>query len=130
MTLFVDTSGILALVDQDDPAHAHVIDAFARGLVEPLVTHAYVVVETLAVARGRFGATVVADIIDRVLPGIAVMPVEASLHLAALSAFRDSLPSSVSLVDRTSVAFMHREGLGRVIALDQDFQDAGFETIP
>ena len=130
MTLFVDTSGILALVDRDDPAHAGVLEAFALGRDEPLATHAYVVVETLAVARRRFGAAVAADIVDRVLPALDVAPVDLELHVAAMSAFREAIASSVSLVDRTSFAFMRREGIGRAIALDIDFRAAGFQVLP
>ena len=130
MTLFVDTSGILALVDRDDPAHADVVEAFALGRTEPLATHAYVVVETLAVARRRFGAAVAADIVDRVLPAIDVTPVDAELHAAAVAAFRNAVESSVSLVDRTSFAFMRRAGIERTIALDADFRTAGFRTLP
>lgn len=130
MTLFVDTSGILALVDRDDPAHPGVLEAFALGRDEPLATHAYVVLETLAVARRRFGAAVAADIVDRVLPALDVAPVDLELHVAAMSAFRDAIASSVSLVDRTSFVFMRREGIGRAIALDIDFRAAGFQVLP
>ena len=130
MTLFVDTSGILALVDRDDPAHAGVVEAFALGRTETLVTHAYVVVETLAVARRRFGASVAADIVDRVLPALTVTPVDAELHAAGMSAFRDTIESSVSLVDRTTFAFMRREKIDRAIALDPDFRTAGLDTLP
>lgn len=130
MTLFVDTSGILALVDRDDPAHAGVVEAFALGRTEELVTHACVVVETLAVARRRFGAAVAADIVDRFLPALKVTPVDAELHAAAMATFRDTIESSVSLVDRTSFAFMRREDIDRAIALDPDFRTAGFETLP
>ena len=130
MTLFVDTSGILALIDRDDRSHVGTAEAFALGRSQPLVTHAYVVVETLAVARRRFGATVAADIVDRVLPAIEVTPVDADLHATALAAFRESVDSSVSLVDRTSFAFMRREDVARAIALDADFRTAGFETLP
>ena len=130
MTLFVDTSGILALVDRDDPAHAGVVEAFALGRSQPLATHAYVIVETLAVARRRYGPAVTADIVDRVIPALDVSPVDAELHAAAVAAFRDTVESSVSLVDRTSFAFMHREGIDRAIALDADFRTAGFETLP
>ena len=72
MRLFVDTSGILALIDRDDPAHAAVVAAFARGRDGPFVTHAYVVIETLAVARRWFGPAVASDIIDRVIPTLEV----------------------------------------------------------
>lgn len=130
MTLFVDTSGILALVDRDDPAHAGSVEAFGLGRDEALMTHAYVVVETLAVARRRFGAAVAADIVDRVLPAIVVAPVDAELHAAALIAFRAAVESSVSLVDRTSFAFMRRAGIERAIAVDVDFRTAGFTTLP
>ena len=130
MTLFVDTSGILALVDRDDPAHPGTVEAFALGRDEPLVTHAYVVVETLAVARRRFGASVAADIIDRVLPALEVAAVDADLHDVAIATFRDTVTSSVSLVDRTSFAFMRRAGIERAVAVDADFRTAGFKTLP
>lgn len=130
MTLFVDTSGIIALVDSDDVAHAGAVAAFSLGRGEPLVTHAYVVIETLAVARRRFGTAVAADLVDRVLPALAVHAVDSQLHASALLAFRETIESSVSLVDRTSFAFMRREGIGRAIALDVDFRTAGFETLP
>ncbi len=130
MTLFVDTSGILALVDRDDPLHAEVVETFALGHAEPLTTHAYVVVETLAVARRRFGTGVTADIIDRILPALEIAPVDADLHAVAMTAFREAIGSSVSLVDRTSFAFMRREGLDRAVAIDADFRTAGFVTLP
>jgi len=130
VTLFVDSSGILALVDRDDPAHVGVIQAFTLGRSEVLATHAYVIVETLAVARRRFGPAVTADLIDRVIPALDVVPVDAELHAAAVAAFRDTVESSISLVDRTSFVFMRREGIGRAIALDADFRAAGFETLP
>jgi predicted nucleic acid-binding protein len=130
VTLFVDTSGILALVDRDDPAHRGIVEAFSLGRAETLSTHAYVVVETVAVARRRFGAALAADIIDRVLPALEVSPVDAEFHAAAMAAFREAIESSVSLVDRASFAFMRREGIDRAIAIDVDFRTAGFETLP
>jgi predicted nucleic acid-binding protein len=130
VTVFVDSSGILALVDRDDPAHTEVLEAFALGRSEVLATHAYVAVETLAVARRRFGPGVAADLIDRVFPALQVVPVDAELHTAAIEAFRGTIESSVSLVDRTSFAFMRREAIERAIALDVDFRTAGFETLP
>ena len=130
MSIFVDTSAILALVDRDDPAHAGVVAAFALGRAEPLVTHAYVIIETLAVARRRFGPGVTAAIMDRVVPALEVATVDASLHAVAMRDFRAAIESSVSLVDRVSFAFMRREGLARAIALDNDFRTAGFEAVP
>jgi predicted nucleic acid-binding protein len=130
VSLFVDTSGLVALLDRDDPANRGVVDAFALGRTEPLVTHAYVIVETLAVVRRRFGPAAAADLVDRVLPALDVHPVDAALHASSLAAFREAVESSVSIVDRTSFAFMRREGIERAIAIDTDFRTAGFRTIP
>ena len=71
-----------------------------------------------------------ADVIDRVLPALEVAAVDAELHASALAAFREAVESSVSLVDRTSFAFMRRGGIDRAIALDAGFRTAGFATIP
>jgi len=130
VTLFVDTSAIIALLDRDDPAHARVIDAFAKASEEALVTHTYVVVETLAVIRRRFGPAIAAQVIDHVLPALDVLPVDADLHATAMGAFRVGIETSVSLVDRTSFALMRRAGIERAIALDVDFRTAGFRTLP
>jgi predicted nucleic acid-binding protein len=82
------------------------------------------------VARRRYGPAVTADLIDRVIPALDVLPVDAELHATAIAAFRDTIESSVSLVDRTSFAFMRRQGIVRAIAVDADFRTAGFETLP
>jgi predicted nucleic acid-binding protein len=81
------------------------------------------------VARRRSGPAVAADLIDRVTPALDVAPVDAELHAVAVACFRDTVESSVSLVDRTSFAFMRREGIERAIALGADFRTAGFETL-
>jgi predicted nucleic acid-binding protein len=36
----------------------------------------------------------------------------------------------VSLVDRVSFELMRREGIERALAFDDDFTEAGFETVP
>ena len=130
MSLFVDSSGFLALLDRDDPAHAGVRAAFDSGRTETLRTHAYVVVETLAVARRRFGAAAAARLVDDVFPAVEVVAVDAGLHGEAVRDFRRAVESSVSLVDRTSFAFMRREGIKEAIALDANFRTAGFTTRP
>jgi len=124
VSLFVDSSGFLALLDRDDPAHTGVLAAFGAGRTEALRTHAYVVVETLAVARRRYGAGAAARLIDD------VVAVDAGLHEEAIRDFRRAVESAVSLVDRTSFAFMRREGIDEAIALDVDFRTAGFITRP
>jgi len=51
----VDTSALIALLDRADPRHEAVRSTFLDLADRELVTHGYVVAETLAVARRRFG---------------------------------------------------------------------------
>lgn len=53
-----------------------------------LVTHGYVVAESLAVARRRFGVEGAIALIDDLLPAIDVLTVESAVHAAAMARYR------------------------------------------
>lgn len=129
MRIFVDTSVLFALMDRGASRHGEVVSAIEGAPEATLVTHAYVVVETVALVRARLGAAAAGDLLDAVLPGLAVEPVDRELHDEAIAAFRVA-PGRVSLVDRTSFAFMRRERIDTALALDADFRIAGFQTRP
>jgi predicted nucleic acid-binding protein len=128
--VFVDTSALLALLDRADPRHLEVRNAFAELSSAELVTHGYVVTESLAVARRRFGVDGVVVLVDDVLPIVAIVPVEPELHRLVLARYRESLPSGVSFVDRVSFAVIEREAFDAVLATDADFRAAGVPLIP
>ena len=128
--VFVDTSAILALLDRADPQHAAVRAAFA-GLAEAdLMTHGYVVAESLAVARRRFGVEGAMALLDDVLPVIDIVGVEPDLHRRVQAVYRLSLPSGISFVDRLSFAVVEREAADAVFATDADFRALGVPLIP
>jgi predicted nucleic acid-binding protein len=129
VTTFVDTSALLAFIDAADAHHSAVVAEW-QAIDEPLVTHAYVVVELLALVRRRLGAEAAMRVIDDLLPAIDVIAVDRDLHDAALREYRTALPSNVSLVDRTSFAFMRREAITTSLAVDADFATAGFVVRP
>jgi uncharacterized protein len=130
VTTFVDTSALLAFIDAHDEHHPAAVAGYESLVDEPLATHAYVVVELLALVRRRLGSDAAGRVIDELLPALDVAAVDAELHATALREFRAALPSSVSLVDRTSFAFMRRAGIERALALDADFSAAGFQVVP
>ncbi len=128
--VFVDTSAVLALLDRADPQHAAVRAAFA-GLAEAdLVTHGYVVAESLAVARRRFGVEGAMALLDDVLPVIDIVEVQPELHRRVQAVYRLSLPSGISFVDRLSFAVIDREAVDAVFATDADFRAVGVPLIP
>lgn len=128
--VFVDSSALLTLLDRADARH----DA-ARlcllGLADAdLVTHGYVVAESLAVARRRFGVDGAVALIDGLLPAIDVVAVEPAVHAAAMARYRDSLPSGTSFVDQVSLELMTRESIETAFVFDADFATAGIQVIP
>ena len=130
MSVFVDTSAVYALLDADDANHVRARQAFEGLRDVELRTHAYVVVESLALVSRRLGMVAADDLIDRLLPVIEVVPVDAPLHSLALTAFREAGSPGISFVDRTSFAYMRLRGIETAFTFDADFARAGFQVVP
>jgi predicted nucleic acid-binding protein len=127
---FVDTSALLALLDRADARHDAVARAFRDLAGADLVTSGYVVAESLAVARRRFGVDGAIALIDDLLPAISALPIDPERHDHALAGYRASLPSAVSFVDRVSLAVIEREEIEVVLAIDPDLTAAGVPVLP
>jgi uncharacterized protein len=128
--VLVDTSALVAFLDADDARHASVVAAFTDLAAEDLVTHGYVVAESIAVVRRRLGVDGVITLLDDVLPVIEVVPVEPAVHSDAQARYRASLPSGTSFVDQVSFAVIRRDGIRTALALDGDFRAAGVSVVP
>lgn len=130
MTLFVDTSALYALLDEDDRFHESAAQLFRSAGGLELQTHAYVLVETLALVGHRLGFDAVAQLTDALLPVIDVAMVDDALHAESLAAFRAARTTAVSFVDRVSFAFMRRRSVDVAFAFDADFAAEGFSLVP
>ena len=128
--ILVDTSALLALLDADDPRQAVVRATFAQHPDDDLVTHGYVVAESIAVARRRLGVDGVIALLDDVLPAIELLQVDAATHATAQARYRASLPSGTSFVDQVSLAVIERHGIDTVFVLDPDSARPGVTVIP
>ncbi len=128
--ILVDTSAILALLDADDPRQELVRAAFEDHVDDELVTHGYVVAESLAVVRRRLGVAGVTALLDDVLPAIEVLAVDTELHHQAQRSYRAALPTGVSFIDQVSLALMDRELITTALVLDADFHRRDVTVIP
>lgn len=131
MTVFVDTSALVGLLDHDDPRHDAVVAAWAAASdAARFLTSNYVVVESFAVARRRLGMASVRALHDRLLPLVEVVFVTAAEHEAATAAFLAADRRGLSFVDCASFAMMRRRGIRTALALDADFGRQGFRVLP
>lgn len=131
MAVFLDTSALHALLDRDDAHHREAARTF-QGLLEarwPLTTHAYVVVESVALVQRRLGVEAVRALAHHLLGVVEVAPVDEALHQAALTALLASGRREVSLVDWTSFLFMRERRLEKAFAYDEHFWEQGFVPV-
>lgn len=132
MSVFVDTSALIAFLDADQPRHEEVIDAWERTAFgeQPLFTSNYVLVESFALVQRRLGLEALRALADVLVPMLRPLWVDEQLHAAAVAALFTAGRRRLSLVDCTSFELMRRHGLTQALALDDDFPRQGFRLLP
>lgn len=132
MTVFVDTSALFALLDEDDHYHqraANWLSTAGRDANTLLATHSYVVVEAAALVHRRLGGDAVRVLLDAYIPAVSVLFVDQPLHRAAVAAYLAGLRRGSSFVDRVSMEFMREQRINEVFTFDADFADEGFTLV-
>ena len=129
MTVFVDTTALFALLDEDDQHHGDAADALRRFVGTELVTHTLVVVETAALVGKCLPWAATKQLLYGMLPVIDVKSVESGLYESAFESYGHSTSADVSLVDRTSFAMMKAMGISRAFTYDRVFAREGFELV-
>jgi predicted nucleic acid-binding protein len=132
VSVFVDTSAVLALIDAQDPRQALVQatwhDLKSRDVA--LVTTNYVVVETASLVQRRFGVGPAQLYFEKMVPALGVYFVDSHLHGVAVGAWMAASNRDLSLVDVVSFAAMRQLGVRQAFALDPHFAERGFECLP
>lgn len=129
--LFVDTSAWFAFVNKADPEHIAVRMVLRRRGVR-LVTSNFVFDETVTLCRYRLGHETAARVgaILQSAASLDLVRLTAEDERAAWALFLDRTDKAYSFTDCTSFILMHRMRLRRAVALDDDFKQEGFETLP
>ncbi len=126
--IFVDTSAIYAILDQDDKEHnkakATWVSVLDSG--ETLLTSNYVLVECCALAQHRLGLDAVRAIEDDLRPVLKVKWIDEPLHRIAMTASLAARRRKLSLVDCSSFALMRQLEVRKAFAFDQHFIEEGF----
>jgi predicted nucleic acid-binding protein len=132
VSLFVDTSALLAFLDADQPRHGDVVAAWDASIASdrPLYVSNYVLIETFQLVQRRLGAAAVRGLHDALLPLMHTLWIDVDVHETAVAALLMVGRRGPSLVDCTSFELMRRHGLEEALALDTDFRRHGFRLLP
>lgn len=127
MTLvFIDTSALLAILDEEDSNHgqaAAMFKAVLRG--HEVFTHNYIHVEAEQLVRRRLGAAAAARLLQDLLPAMRTIWVDEATHVEAVKIVV-GLGRAASLVDQVSFAVMRSLEVDTALAFDADFDKQGF----
>jgi predicted nucleic acid-binding protein len=125
--IFIDTSAIYALADRADPNHIVAVDNLQAILDqgETLLTHNYVLLESLALVQSRLGLSA-ASKLARDSQHFVVDWIDEELHRQAVVSLHKIGKRHISLVDHVSFLIMKRRNLDTAFAFDPDFNSQGF----
>ena len=128
MSVFVDTSALIAFQDEDDPGHGQCRDAWAGGLEagEGFVTTDYVILESVSVVQRRWGFEAVRTLVDEFLPLVETAWVTPEDHSSGLGVLLTAGRRKLSLTDCVSFVVMRRLGVREYLGLDPHFDEQGF----
>jgi predicted nucleic acid-binding protein len=128
--ILVDTSALLALLEQSDRSHHDATRWLRTADPAELGTHNYVALETAALVQRRLGDRALRDLMTSWLATLDVWWVTPEIHDAAVGALLAGGSRRTSLVDHVSFEVMRREGIGTAFAFDGDFERVGFQVVP
>jgi predicted nucleic acid-binding protein len=125
--IFLDTSAIYAWADTADPNHHRAVRHLQALLEsgEDLLTHNYVLLESIALVQARLGVAAAAKL-ARDSNVFVIDWVDDELHAAGIREMERVKKRQVSLVDHISFIVMRRRKVAMAFAFDPDFTSSGF----
>jgi len=132
MSIFVDTSALLAVLDKSDTHHGKAKPFWTKiiGEGDVLLCHNYILVETSALISRRLGMEAVRVFEQDIVPILHIIWVTKEVHCAAAGAQLVADRGNLSLVDCVSFEIMRRTGVQKAFAFDRHFRDFGYDLQP
>jgi predicted nucleic acid-binding protein len=132
MSVFIDTSGFIAVLDKDNARHAEAAKTWMDILTseEDLITTNYVLVETCALVQNRLGMTALKMFQEDVVPVLRIEWIDRDVHHAAMGIMLAAGRKKLSLVDCVSFETMRLLGITTAFTLDKHFKEQGFICRP
>jgi predicted nucleic acid-binding protein len=132
MTVLLDTSAFLAMLNVDDNNHSGAKKEWGDLINSDrsLVSHNYVLIESFALIQRRMGNKAVRVFEEDILPLINIEWIGERMHKSAVSALFAAGRRNLSLVDCVSFEVMRTLGIKKVFTFDSHFKEQGFHCVP
>lgn len=132
MSIFIDTSGFIAVLDKDDASHTAAAKTWVDILTseETLVTTNYVLVETSALVQNRLGMKAIKLFQEDIVPALRIEWIDQTAHYAAMGIILAAERKKLSLVDCVSFETMRLLGVTTAFTFDKHFKEQGFVCLP
>jgi predicted nucleic acid-binding protein len=131
--IFVDTSGLYALVEKKDPHHVAAREVVAKLVRagKTLIVTDYVVAETVNLANARSGTHVAVRVMDLLeqSAGIRIEWVGPARFETTKAFFRKHSDHRYSFTDCSSFVVMRDLHLSSALTTDGHFIEAGYEAL-
>jgi predicted nucleic acid-binding protein len=131
--VFVDTSGLYALIDKNDASHREARDAVAKIVRDGrrLLVTDYVIDESVTLAKAHGGAWVASRVLDLVerSQGIRVEWIGPERFAATRAYFRKHADDDYSFTDCSSFVVMRELRLDQALTTDRHFVEAGIRAL-
>lgn len=129
MIVFADTSGLYALLVQDDHMYVRARKNFEHFARENtlLLTSSYVVLETLTLLQRRVSLDAVWDFNRKIFPLLDVVWADEDWHDRAVQRLQVERSRGVSLTDCLSFEIMEAREIRTAFTFDSHFPEWGFE---
>jgi len=130
MSIFVDTSALIALLNADDASHARAAEIWTRLIEagEDMVTTSYVLIEIFALSQGYLGSDASTLLSKDVVPLLRTIWIGPDLRTELTQRYQAARHIK-SLTDVASFDTMERLGIRRAFSFDQQFAEQGFVII-
>lgn len=125
--IFLDTSAFYALVDEHDINYRRANELFEQILEERLLTHNYVITESISLIQRRLGLALAASF-EMTTRNFEVVWVSQEIHREAVTRWANGR-RTLSFVDTVSFVVMKRYEIDTAFAFDSDFVAAGFNVL-
>jgi predicted nucleic acid-binding protein len=132
VTVCVDTSGLYALLDQEDPAHDRATSVWREfhSTGDDLVTSNYLLLEMSALIGHRLGIEALRAFHADFVLILSVDWVDEGLHDRSMSVLLTANQRRLSFVDCVGFEIMRVRGLTTAFAIDAHFSHQGFRCLP